>query len=166
MFPYKIPNSVKTLGSGAFDGCCNLERVSIGNGISCIEDWTFAYCFDLRDVVLGKNLRYIMNYAFYKCSDLSNVTSLSTISPVLQREAFVRSGEEPDYLFYGGDCRGIACSGLFHYRQAVFPSFGIAVKNLSYVFSYYGVILLFKVGKRHAYAPFGSVETATVQYNE
>ena len=56
-----IPNSVTTIGNGAFLGCSNLTSVTIPNSVTSIE-----------------------NSAFYNCSSLTFVTCLRSNSPSLE----------------------------------------------------------------------------------
>ena len=45
-----IPNSVKTIGQEAFFDCRNMTSVTIGNGVTVINEKAFAYCTSLKHV--------------------------------------------------------------------------------------------------------------------
>jgi hypothetical protein len=45
-----IPDSVTSIGDGAFFDCESLTNVTIGNGVTNIGDWAFAFCPDLTSV--------------------------------------------------------------------------------------------------------------------
>jgi hypothetical protein len=45
-----IPNSVTSIGSGAFNICDNLTSVTIGSGVTSIEDGAFSFCTNLTSV--------------------------------------------------------------------------------------------------------------------
>ena len=65
-----IPDSVTDIAydsflGGPFSGCYNLERVTIGDGVTVIPPHCFGDCFELRSVKFGKNIRQICDYAFY-----------------------------------------------------------------------------------------------------
>ena len=62
-----IPNSVTSIGDGAFWGCTGLTELTLPNSVTSIVD-----------------------YAFYGCSGLSKITSLAEIPPVCGREVFDR----------------------------------------------------------------------------
>ena len=59
-----IPDSVKTIGMGAFSGCRNLESIVIPEGVMRIDDGAFAYCYNLADITLPNKEISIGNNAF------------------------------------------------------------------------------------------------------
>ncbi len=64
-----IPDSVTDLSydtflGGPFSGCSDLERVTIGDGVTVIPPHCFDGCSELRSVKFGKNIRQICDYAF------------------------------------------------------------------------------------------------------
>ena len=52
-----IPNSVTTIGRGAFTGCEGLTSVSISDSITSLEDDVFAYCSNLTTIIIGSNIK-------------------------------------------------------------------------------------------------------------
>ena len=60
-----IPNSVTSIGNGAFANCSSLTNVTIGNSVTSI----------------GYN-------AFYSCTSLTNITSLATTAPTIPSNTF------------------------------------------------------------------------------
>ena len=46
-----IPNSVTSIGSGAFLDCSSLTSISIPNSVTSIGDWAFAWCSSLDSLV-------------------------------------------------------------------------------------------------------------------
>ena len=62
-----IPNSVTSIGAGAFIGCRSLSSVTIPNSVTSIGNYAFESCTSLTSVTIGKNITSIGKYAFYDC---------------------------------------------------------------------------------------------------
>ncbi len=69
-----IPNSVKTIGTGAFSGCVGLTSITIPNSVKTIGDYAFYGCTNLKtvnnnselDIKKGSNTYgYVAYYASY-----------------------------------------------------------------------------------------------------
>lgn len=92
-----IPDSVETIGRGAFEenknielvalsvsvkniepyafwGCENLEGVGIGKGLTQIDDYAFANCSSLKQMILPDNVSSIGVRAFEDCTELTDIT--------------------------------------------------------------------------------------------
>ncbi len=69
-----IPNSVTSIGSGAFSGCSGLTSVIIPNSVTSIGQWAFSKCSGLTSVTIPNSVTSIGNYAFQYCSGLTSVT--------------------------------------------------------------------------------------------
>lgn len=65
---YNIPNSVTTIGDGAFCGCDNLTSVTISNRVTAIGVEAFYGCKSLSSVTIGKSVRVIFEEAFGGCN--------------------------------------------------------------------------------------------------
>ena len=70
-----IPNSVKTIGSYAFDGCIGLTSVTIPNSVTSIGSSAFYYCIGLKSVTLPNSVTNIGYDAFSGCTGLKKLTS-------------------------------------------------------------------------------------------
>ena len=88
-----IPESVETIGYGAFNGCnniknlsyntdafnpsninkSNLETVVVGDAVTSIPNNAFYNCSNLKSVTLGNSVESIDRYAFYNCSSLTSI---------------------------------------------------------------------------------------------
>ena len=68
-----IPDSVTSIGYGAFINCDSLTSVVIGDSVTSIGDWAFAYCSSLTSVVIGNSVTSIGERAFRGCSSLTSV---------------------------------------------------------------------------------------------
>ncbi len=68
-----IPNSVISIGGGAFLGCTGLTSVAIPNSVTSIGVWSFGDCTGLTSVTIGNSVTSIDSYAFYRCYGLTSV---------------------------------------------------------------------------------------------
>ena len=69
----EIPNSVTSVGDGAFSGCRNLTSVTIPDSVTSIGDWAFEDCDSLVTVVIPDSVTSIGDYAFSGCDGLTSV---------------------------------------------------------------------------------------------
>ena len=65
-----IPNSVTTIGYGAFAWCTRLTSITIYDGVTYIGDGAFYECSRLTSITIPDSITYIGAEAFYAC-DLS-----------------------------------------------------------------------------------------------
>ncbi|MBO7229589.1 MAG: leucine-rich repeat domain-containing protein, partial [Bacteroidales bacterium] len=77
-----IPNSVTTIGVGAFSSCSILTSVTIGNSVTSIGERALAYCSSLTSVTIGNSVTSIGDYAFCDCSSLTSVTIPNSVSSI------------------------------------------------------------------------------------
>lgn len=68
-----IPNSIKTIGRGAFSACSNLTSISIPNSVTFIGDCAFNDCTNLKSVSLSNSLDSIASQTFTDCSRLTSI---------------------------------------------------------------------------------------------
>ena len=78
---YVIPNSVTTIGYGAFAGCTTLASVTIPNSVTTIGDEAFVYCTALKSITIPNSVTTIGDGAFSGCTALASIT-FSTPSSV------------------------------------------------------------------------------------
>lgn len=69
----RIPDNIKSLSEGVFDGCSNLTTVTMGNAITKIPTDAFKKCAKLTSIKLSDNITEIGNNAFYQCSNLQSI---------------------------------------------------------------------------------------------
>ena len=76
-----IPNSVTTIGSGAFYSCSNIERVTFGDNsqLTSIGDSAFSHCSSLTSTYIPNNVTTIGNQAFSNCSSLTSIYIPSSV---------------------------------------------------------------------------------------
>lgn len=68
----EIPEGYNSLGAYTFEGCVNLQYVSIPSSLSMITKGSFSGCTSLTDIVLP-NVRHIGLDAFSNCQNLSTI---------------------------------------------------------------------------------------------
>jgi len=88
-----IPNSVTTIGDGAFQYCSGLTSVNIPNSVISLGDYAFNGCSKLTSVSIGSGVKSIGDGAFFNCDVLTSVTIPDSVTSI---------GNE---AFYG--CRGL-----------------------------------------------------------
>ena len=78
----EIPNSVTSIGQGAFSGCSGLTSVTIGNSVTSIGNRAFEYCSSLTSVTIGNSVTSIGGSAFSYCSSLTSVTIPNSVTSI------------------------------------------------------------------------------------
>ena len=77
-----IPNSVKSIGGYAFDGCDSLKNIIIPDSVTSIGDNAFRGCSNLTSVAIPNSVTSIGKRAFYHCSGLSSVTIPNSVTSI------------------------------------------------------------------------------------
>ena len=83
-----IPNSVISIGAGAFAFCFSLTGdLTIPNSVEFIGAGAFTQCtgFD-GTLTIGESVKFIGDYAFRKCGGFTKAVSLATVPPELGNE--------------------------------------------------------------------------------
>ncbi len=70
---FAVPDSVTSIGDGAFADCYFLTTVTFGDNsqLTSIGDEAFSFCDSLTEIVIPKGVTSIGNYAFYSCDSLT-----------------------------------------------------------------------------------------------
>ena len=109
-----IPDSVTSIGGGAFVENYNLKSVIIGNGVRSIGASAFAYCYGLENVQIGNNVTTLGRSAFWYCGLKSIIIPDSVKS--IGGQAFGDCGLEsitiPDGVTSIGDAAFGSCTSL------------------------------------------------------
>ena len=68
-----IPNSVTSIGEGAFSSCTGLTSITIPNSVTSIGGYAFSFCTGLTSIEIGNSVTSIGNSAFSGCTGLKEV---------------------------------------------------------------------------------------------
>ncbi len=90
---YTIPNSITTIGRGAFAYCQGLTSATIGNSVTTIGDYAFENCQVLTSITIPNSVTTIGYGAFGNCQGLTSATIGNSVTTI-------------------GDVAFLACSGL------------------------------------------------------
>ena len=77
-----IPESVTNIGEGAFSFCAGLTSIVIPEGVTSIGNYTFRECTSLVSVTMGNGLTAIGSYAFNNCTALTSVDIPSSVTSI------------------------------------------------------------------------------------
>ena len=75
-----VPDSVTSIGDGAFLECSNLESLAIPEGVSTIGVQAFYWCTNLKNITIPKTVKKIGISSFFKCDTLADVYYNGTVS--------------------------------------------------------------------------------------
>lgn len=107
-----IPDSVTSIGSGAFYGC-GLTSIVISNSVTSIGSNAFYACSGLKSVVIGNSVTTIGNYAFQNCSELTSIIIPDSVTSI-GNSGF--SGSGLTSVIMGNSVSTIG-SSAFYYNQ-------------------------------------------------
>lgn len=68
-----LPDSIQSIGEGAFWQCINLREIVLPSTIKSIEDFTFDGCINLTEIVIPPQVEKIGIYAFATCRTLKEI---------------------------------------------------------------------------------------------
>lgn len=69
-----IPNSVTTIGEGAFYYCSSLKSIAIPSSINRICKEAFSFCYNLTSITIPNSVKWIEEEAFSFCREVTSLT--------------------------------------------------------------------------------------------
>ena len=106
---YAIPDSVTSIGAGAFGGCTSLTSVTIPDSVTSIGQHAFNGCRSLTSVTIPDGVTSIGAYAFLGCTSLTSVTIPDSVTSIGKR-AFYNCTSLTDVYYAGSEAQWKAIS--------------------------------------------------------
>ena len=78
----KIPDTVTSVGTGAFAYNESLVSVDMGEGITSISDNLFSACINLKNLQLPSRLTSVGDFAFVYCNDLNEIVLPDSVQTI------------------------------------------------------------------------------------
>lgn len=85
-----IPDGVTSIGYYTFKDCTSLESVTIPEGVKRICSGVFSYCSNLKSVTIPNSVEWIESNVFYDCYGLESVIIPSNVRYIGSPSAFNR----------------------------------------------------------------------------
>ena len=79
---YTIPNSVTTIGEGAFSDCKSLISINIPNSVTTIGEQAFWGCRSLVNINIPNSVTTIGRSAFKSCRSLTNINIPNSVTTI------------------------------------------------------------------------------------
>ena len=114
----EIPNSVTSIGGGAFDSCNQLQGITFAENsrLESIGDRAFYQCTALTSIEIPDSVTSIGSYAFYDCYALKNITIPDSVTSIGENAFYnckkLTSIEIPDSVTSIGNFAFSFCSSL------------------------------------------------------
>lgn len=118
----KIPDSVETIGNGAFYECRDLERIAFPSALQTLSSVTFYNCTALSEVTFPASLKTIESSAFSGCRNLSEVKLPASLTAIqssvfhlcinLKTVSYDGSLEQWSRITADNDVLGYSCPSL------------------------------------------------------
>ena len=90
---------MKTISSGAFGACDELEQIYIPEGVERLSLDAFALCSSLKEVSLPSTLKVIERGVFWRCTSLEEITIPASVEEIGDYAFFDCSNLKHIYLY-------------------------------------------------------------------
>ena len=80
-----VPESVTSIGDGAFRCCESLKNITLPDSVTSIDDWAFSGCEKLTSVVIPDSVTSIGNGTFEGCGSLTSITIPGSVTSIGER---------------------------------------------------------------------------------
>lgn len=84
-----LPNSITSIGFGAFQSCENLTSVVIPNSVTSIGTAAFSNCTKLTNIIIPNSVTLIGESAFANCMALTSVVIPNSVTSIGDRAFYV-----------------------------------------------------------------------------
>ena len=131
-----IPNNVESIQMNAFDGCENLTSITIPSSVEMIDYSAFCGCDSLTSVSIQNGVTYIDDFAFSDCENLMSVYIPSSVTKI-GNNAFgkIYDKETKEYVTIPGFVicgeEGTAAEEYANENNITFKPFKKSLKNYS-----------------------------------
>ena len=93
-----IPNTVKSIGAGAFHSNKKLTSIIIPDSVTRIGTSAFFNCIKLESVILSNNINNIQSKLFVNCKSLKKIVIPDNVEKISNFNVFIGSGIETFYV--------------------------------------------------------------------
>ena len=86
---YRIPDTVTSIGNGAFNRCVKLTSLTMPNSLKTIGDKAFSWCRGLTSLTIPNAVTHIGSEAFSWCRNLTSLTLPESVTTIGDRAFFM-----------------------------------------------------------------------------
>ena len=84
-----IPSTVTIIGNNSFSGCESLQNIEISNSVTTIGHGAFSGCKSLQHIDIPNSITFIGNNAFSRCSSLQSIKIPNSVTTIKGKTFFL-----------------------------------------------------------------------------